>query len=387
MSAKRRGALAPARASRRSYGMALDQLLAGIRARSVAALARAITLVENGQEGYETFLSAIHADLGRAHRIGVTGPPGAGKSTLTECLIQAYRRRGLTVGVVAVDPTSPFTGGALLGDRIRMEQASQDPSVFIRSMATRGATGGLATTTREVCDVLDAYGFQRIVIETVGVGQAELGVAAGADTAVLVLVPESGDGVQALKAGIMEIADLFIVNKADRPGADRVKQEVEVMLGIRRGNAFRHVAPHHRPGSVRGAPGRTGSEAAEPPLPRPPLRPVPPEGRGAEGTWEPPVFLTVASKGEGVDEVVDAIERHAGFLAKSGELTRRRRARLERLTREVVDRALRHLVWDGGQANAALAAGLEGVVRGQTSPYQLAQEIVAGVAKGTNHDG
>ncbi|MBI3082084.1 MAG: ATP/GTP-binding protein, partial [Gemmatimonadetes bacterium] len=141
--------------------MALGELLAGIGTRNVAALARAITLVENGREGYEALLSAIHADLGRAHRVGVTGPPGAGKSTLAERLIQAYRRRGFTVAVVAVDPTSPFSGGALLGDRIRMESASLDPNVFIRSMATRGATGGLATTTREVCDVLDAYGFQR----------------------------------------------------------------------------------------------------------------------------------------------------------------------------------------------------------------------------------
>lgn len=383
MTANRRAALAGGRAGRRSYGMALGELLAGIGTRNVAALARAITLVENGREGYEALLSAIHADLGRAHRVGVTGPPGAGKSTLAERLIQAYRRRGFTVAVVAVDPTSPFSGGALLGDRIRMESASLDPNVFIRSMATRGATGGLATTTREVCDVLDAYGFQRIIIETVGVGQSELAIAASADSAALVLVPESGDGVQALKAGIMEIADLFIVNKADRPGADRLKQEVEIMLGIRRGNAFRHVAPHHGRSKV-----TAGTRPERPTAsPAPPLRPLPPEGEGAVGTWEPPVFLTVASKGEGVEEVVDAVERHAAFLAASGELARRRRVRLERLTREVVDRTLRQLVWDGGRADATLAAGLEDVVRGDISPYELAQEIVAGVAKGTNHGG
>jgi LAO/AO transport system kinase len=355
--------------------MALEELLAGLRAREVAALARAITLVENGREGYEALLSAIHPDVGHAHRIGVTGPPGAGKSTLTECLIQVYRRRNRSVAVVAVDPTSPFTGGALLGDRIRMESASLDANVFIRSMATRGATGGLATTTREVCDVLDAYGFERIIIETVGVGQSELAIAASADSAVLVLVPESGDGVQALKAGIMEIADLFIVNKADRPGADQLKQEVEIMLGIRRGNAFRHVGPHHTPPGGR-ADGRTVSP--DRPTAGPPDRP---------DAWEPPVFLTVASKGEGVDEVVDAMERHATFLAASGDLVRRRRARLERLTRDVVDRTLRQLVWHGGRADATLAAGLDEVVRGETSPYQLAQAIVAGVAKGANHGG
>lgn len=363
--------------------MALEDLLTGVRARNVAALARAITVVENGREGYEAFLSAIHGDIGRAHRIGVTGPPGAGKSTLGERLIQAYRRRGVTVAVVAVDPTSPFSGGALLGDRIRMEQASQDPNVFIRSMATRGATGGLATTTREVCDVLDAYGFERIIIETVGVGQSELAIAASADSAVLVLVPESGDGVQALKAGILEIADLFIVNKADRSGADRLKQELEVMLGIRRGHAFRHVAPHHRPSPGGREQGRAeAGQRAQPPLR--PLRPLS-VGEGSVEPWEPPVFLTVASKGEGVEDVVDAIERHAEFLGASGQLVQRRRTRLERLTREVVDRTLRQMVWEGGRADATLAAGLDRVVSGETSPYELAQRIVAGASKGANH--
>jgi LAO/AO transport system kinase len=218
--------VSPSRQAALSHDTALDELLAGIRQRRTATLARAITLVENGRDGYEALLSALHPQIGRAHRVGITGPPGAGKSTLTEQLILAYRQRGLSVAVVAVDPTSPFSGGALLGDRIRMEAASLDPNVFIRSMATRGATGGLATTTREVCDVLDAYGFDRVIIETVGVGQSELAIAASADTSALVLVPESGDGVQVLKAGIMEIADLFIINKADRAGADKLKQEV-----------------------------------------------------------------------------------------------------------------------------------------------------------------
>src|SRR5437773_4695346 len=213
-----------------------------------AALARAISLVENRRDGCEGVLTHANAGVGRrgARRIGLTGPPGAGKSTLTERLVQHYRAQELRVAVIAVDPTSPFTGGALLGDRIRMESVSLDPGVFIRSMATRGSQGGLATTTEETADVLEAFGFDRILIETVGVGQTELDIARTAESTALVLVPESGDAIQTLKAGVMEIAEVYVINKSDRPGAAKLKQEVEVMLGIRRGNAFAHVRPHHK---------------------------------------------------------------------------------------------------------------------------------------------
>jgi LAO/AO transport system kinase len=337
-------------------------LLADLRAGKTAALARAISIVENGRAGFEELLSALHPELGKARRIGITGPPGAGKSTLTERLVQAYRSRGIRVAVVAVDPTSPFSGGALLGDRIRMESVALDQGVFIRSMATRGSLGGLATSTREVCDILDAAGFERILVETVGVGQSELDVAKTADSTVLVLVPESGDGIQTLKAGVMEIADIFVVNKADRPGADRLRQDIEVTLGIRSGNAFRHVRAHH---------GRTAQpELGGKRAPQP------------EAGWPHPVLATVASRGEGVEELIGALDRHQEWLVASGELERRRRSRLLQRTREVVERAARRWLWDEGPVGQQIQDRVEDLATGRASPYDVAAEIVDGLRQG-----
>lgn len=339
--------------------MPTDGLTEGLDRGDTAALARAISLIENQRDGFERVLAHVHERVGRVgtRRIGITGPPGAGKSTLTDQLTRAFRAQGLKVAVVAVDPTSPFSGGALLGDRVRMESVSLDPGVFIRSMATRGSQGGLAITTEEVCDVLDAFGFERILIETVGVGQTELDVASTAETTVLVLVPESGDGIQALKSGVMEVADIFVVNKSDRSGAEQMQREVEVMLGIRRGNAFRHVTPHHR---VERRPDQLAG-AAPPP---------------AAQRWEPPVLLTVATKGEGLDAVIAAMERHRAYLESSGRLAEHRRERLAERTRAVVNRAMRSWIWEASPAESILAAALDGMTAGTDSPYAVAARIV-----------
>ena len=272
--------------TRRPAPALLERALHGDR----AALARAISVVENESDGAAAILDASFRKTGQAFRIGITGPPGAGKSTLVARLAKEYRKRGESVAVVAVDPTSPFTGGALLGDRVRMAELAGDPKVFIRSMATRGGMGGLAVHTAQVCDVLDAAGFGRILIETVGVGQSELEVAQTADSTVVVLVPESGDTVQAMKAGLMEIGDLFVINKADREGAERAAFAIRTALELR----------------------TTSSE------------------------WTAPVLLTVASRGEGLGDLVDGLQEHYEHLAQRGGLERRRRRRLEQRLHDLV---------------------------------------------------
>lgn len=353
---------------------ALDRdarLLADFDAGHKATLARAVSIVENHRPGFDRLLARLQARIGKARRIGITGPPGAGKSTLTTQMAAAYRAAGLTVGVLAVDPTSPFTGGALLGDRIRMESVALDPGVFIRSMATRGSLGGLAAATREVADVLDAFGLDRILIETVGVGQSELDIARTADTSVVVLVPESGDSIQTLKAGLMEIADLFVVNKADRPGADRLRNELELMLGMRNGQTMKNMPAHHgvdlsRPMTkdeqMAMNPGRAARAAAK---------------EEQTDSWTPPVLRTIAAKNEGVTELVAALDRHFGYLETSGALAERRRARLRERVVDVVEAKVRSRLWHDPGTNEWLAGQIGALETGATNPFDVADALLA----------
>ncbi|UCC74835.1 MAG: methylmalonyl Co-A mutase-associated GTPase MeaB [Gemmatimonadota bacterium] len=345
------------------------ELLKAFEAGEARALARAISWVENARPGFEGLLTALHDRVGRAHRIGITGPPGAGKSTLIYALAKVVRKDGERVGVVAVDPTSPFTGGALLGDRIRMTGTAGDDGVFIRSMASRGSQGGLATTTREVADLMDAYGFERVVVETVGVGQSELEIAEASDTTVVVLTPESGDSIQAMKAGLMEIADIFVVNKADRPEAARAAGELKTILRLRRGQVFDRVPAHHGVDLTELAKRR----AAKPQATGDAGQPAEDEG---PARWEIPVLLTVGHDGDGVPELVETLDAHYAWLKQTGELAKRRRERLLERVRAVVDRGLRTRVWRDGDGEALLDAARADLESGRRTPYDVAAEIL-----------
>lgn len=337
-----------------------EQLLSDFDSGKIPALARAVSIVENHREGFDELLGAMHARTGRARRAGLTGPPGAGKSTVTALLVAKYRAAGLRVGVVAVDPTSPFTGGALLGDRVRMEAIALDSGVFIRSMATRGSLGGLAAATREVADVLDAFGFDRILIETVGVGQSELDVARTADSTVLILVPESGDSIQTLKAGIIEIADIFVVNKADRPGADRLRNDLELMLGLRKGVSFNNAPAHHGVDLGRLNPRKRARDAAA----------------SESDSWTPPVLSAIARDGKGVDELADALDRHFAYLERTGQLAERRRERTRERVRELVEQRFSQRLWSDTGTVAALERMIPDIESRATTPFGAADKIL-----------
>jgi LAO/AO transport system kinase len=318
------------------------------------ALARVISLVEDGGASAEAALAGLFPHTGRAHVVGVTGAPGTGKSTLVNQLAKALRAEGRRVGVVAVDPTSPFTGGAILGDRIRMHDLAGDPGVFIRSMATRGSLGGLARATADVVKVLDAAGFDLILIETVGAGQAEVDIASAAHTVLVVAAPGMGDEVQAIKAGILEIADILVVNKADLPHADSAVRALRAMLDLAGPDRDYHTLLHH------GLPVEVVADE----------RP--------EQGWQVLIFETVAISGEGVAGVVEAIGRHLVYLEESGELARRERARvaaeMEALLREALMRRLLERV-DADK----VADLLERVLARQIDPHTAARSLIEGV--------
>jgi LAO/AO transport system kinase len=294
-------------------------------------VARLVSMVEDGSPQLREVMAALTPHAGHAHVVGITGSPGVGKSTTTNALVTELRKADKRVGVLAVDPSSPFSGGALLGDRVRMQDHATDPGVYIRSMASRGHLGGLSWTTPQALRVLDAAGFDVVVVETVGVGQSEVEIAGLADTTLVLMAPGQGDGIQAAKAGILEIGDVYVVNKADRDGAEQVRRELRSMVGL---------------------------------------------GERPEGAWKPPIVLTVAQSGRGLDDVVVELDRHRAWLEESGELARRRTRRAREEIEAIAVAALRDR-WEGVSGHTDLDALAAAVVAGECDPYAAADQLIS----------
>jgi LAO/AO transport system kinase len=308
----------------------LDRFFAGDQ----LAASRLMSVVERGGEEAEKVLDTIFPRVGRSYRIGITGLTGAGKSTLINQLAQLYRKRGDTVGVVAVDPTSPFSGGALLGDRIRMGEASSDDGVFIRSIASRGSDTGLSACANELADVLDAFGRDVLFLETIGVGQLEYKVRFSVHTTVIVLVPEAGDDIQSLKSGLMEIGDIFVVNKADRSHAERFADDLRNMLELR----------------------RTGDG------------------------WEQAVVCTVANKGDGVEDLYNAIIEHRKYLEENEGIEQKRKDALRNRMMMVAEEKLKEIFWESPDIKKKMDTIFNKVLSGETSPYEAARDLVASLS-------
>jgi len=304
----------------------LDKFLRG----DIAALSRVISFVENQATGYQKLLARLYPRSGKAYKIGFTGPPGSGKSTIVDKLTSKLSKEGRTVGIIAVDPTSPFTGGALLGDRIRMQDLTASKDVYIRSMATRGSFGGIATTTKEVALVLDAFGKDMVIIETVGVGQVELDIADTCDTTVVVFVPESGDSVQAMKAGLMEIADVFVVNKSEREGAQRIIGELESTLDLKR------------------------------------------EKNG----WEYPVVATQAINNVGIEELWSMVSAHRKFISENGILEQKRKNQVKVELKEIIESKIKKVLEKKMFSSLNLEEIVERVLKGEDDPYSAGERFL-----------